>query len=167
MGVSIGGVTFGGCPSKQSYWGVRRGGPNEGSHLGGAIRGVELRGCRWGGSPLGGVPMWGAHLGGVVFGGAGPPHPNQSPVPPSPVCLGGCPLRRDPEPAVGEAPASPVSPLDMTLPPPAPRAPHGPFLHPKGKVRGGGSPKCGGPLEGGAVSVPGPGGGLSCEWGGP
>ncbi|XP_058717453.1 putative transcription factor Ovo-like 1 [Poecile atricapillus] len=47
-----------------------------------------------------------------------------------PICLGGCPLRRDPEPAVGEAPASPVSPLDMTLPP---RAPPGPFLHPKGK----------------------------------
>ncbi|KAM8985823.1 putative transcription factor Ovo-like 1 [Guaruba guarouba] len=51
-----------------------------------------------------------------------------------PIFLGGCPLRRDPEPALGEAPASPVSPLDMTLPPPAPRAPPGPFLHPKGKV---------------------------------
>ncbi|XP_077645752.1 putative transcription factor Ovo-like 1 [Lonchura striata] len=47
-----------------------------------------------------------------------------------PICLGGCPLRRDPEPAVGEAPASP---LDMTLPP---RAPPGPFLHPKGKSFG-------------------------------
>ncbi|XP_061875707.1 LOW QUALITY PROTEIN: putative transcription factor Ovo-like 1 [Colius striatus] len=51
-----------------------------------------------------------------------------------PICLGGCPLRRDPEPAVGDAPASPVSPLDMTLPPPTPRPPHGPFLHPKGKL---------------------------------
>uniref|UniRef100_A0A8C3Q7M6 Uncharacterized protein n=1 Tax=Geospiza parvula TaxID=87175 RepID=A0A8C3Q7M6_GEOPR len=57
-----------------------------------------------------------------------------------PICLGGCPLRRDPEPAVGEAPASP---LDMTLPP---RAPPGPFLHPKGKVRG--DPKFGGVLKG-------------------
>ncbi|XP_053824052.1 putative transcription factor Ovo-like 1 isoform X1 [Vidua chalybeata] len=69
-----------------------------------------------------------------------------------PICLGGCPLRRDPEPAVGEAPASP---LDMTLPP---RAPPGPFLHPKGKVPSGplGAPLPPGlPLAGGVpVGVP-------------
>ncbi|KAM7028229.1 PREDICTED: putative transcription factor Ovo-like 1 [Sturnus vulgaris] len=69
-----------------------------------------------------------------------------------PICLGGCPLRRDPEPAVAEAPASP---LDMTLPP---RAPPGPFLHPKGKVPSGplGAPLPPGlPLAGGVpVGVP-------------
>ncbi|XP_075597580.1 putative transcription factor Ovo-like 1 [Balearica regulorum gibbericeps] len=79
-----------------------------------------------------------------------------------PICLGGCPLRRDPEPAVGEAPASPVSPLDMTLTPPVPRAPHGPFLHPKGKVPSGpmGAPiPLGIPIPGGVpVGVPIPGG---------
>ncbi|CAN8177751.1 unnamed protein product [Coccothraustes coccothraustes] len=70
-----------------------------------------------------------------------------------PICLGGCPLRRDPEPAVGEAPASPVSPLDMTLPP---RAPPGPFLHPKGPLRPFGRPPPPGlPLAGGVpVGVP-------------
>ncbi|OXB53290.1 hypothetical protein ASZ78_016840 [Callipepla squamata] len=84
-----------------------------------------------------------------------------------PICLGGCALRRDPEPAVAEAPTSPVCPLDMTLrggtfspaplPPTPSRAPHGSFLHSKGKVPPG---PVGGPLPmvvpiPGGISVPG------------
>ncbi|XP_056365922.1 putative transcription factor Ovo-like 1 [Oenanthe melanoleuca] len=50
-----------------------------------------------------------------------------------PICLGGCPLRRDPEPALAEAPSSP---LDMTLPPPRPPRP---LPAPQGQ--GGGGPQ--------------------------
>ncbi|XP_068779705.1 putative transcription factor Ovo-like 1 [Struthio camelus] len=70
-----------------------------------------------------------------------------SPPPPGPrLCLGGCALRRDPEPAAAAA-----APLDMTLRrpgcPPAPLPPGapprglpGPFLHPKAKVPAGAGP---------------------------